>query len=188
MLDMPMKIPAITALGLFLLVATGAAASEKPKALADIIYDKEGFIARLPKRTLTDPHFLDARKDIVDAEQTFAVALGALGSPKGVEFVELPNGFGHPAILASVPPEYPAMKANAEQAGHADFLMLIGRKGRISAIYCTADTDRLFAISGANALVQWNFAPAYADGQPLPVLVMMRMQFEMIVNGSKHTS
>ena len=76
------------------------------------------------------------------------------------------------------------MKGEAAQPGHADFLVLIGRTGGVAAIYCTAATDRLFAIAGANTVVEWTYSPAHMGQQPLPVLVMLRIKFTVIYNGS----
>jgi len=164
----------------------GAAAKGGAPALADIIFDRDGFIARLPRKCLTCPNFLDGVAGIGDATQAFNAALYELGEPKGVEFVELPSGFAAPRITGSRPPEFPDAKAGAQQSGHADFLVLIGRTGRIAALYCDSATDRLFAIAGANALVQWTFSPAYYSQQPLPVLVMARIKFTVILNGVPH--
>jgi hypothetical protein len=184
--DNPMKTWPKVASALFAMTAVCAFATEKPLALADIIYDRDAFIRRLPRKTLMDSHFLDDMKDIGDAGQAFKAALSALGEPKGIEFVEIPDGFVRPRTILSRAPDYPDAKAGAGQPGHSDFLILIGRSGRIAALYCTASTDRLFAIAGANALVQWTFAPAYLDRQPLPVLVMMRIRFTVLIWGTTH--
>jgi hypothetical protein len=129
---------------------------------------------------------MDGTPGIPDATEAFIVALHELGEPKGIEFVDLPGEFAHPVILASMSPDYPKAKAGALQPGHADFLVLIGRTGRVAALYCTAATDRLFAIAGANTLVQWSFAPAYMNQQALPVLVLVRTRFTVIYNGVTH--
>jgi hypothetical protein len=175
-----------TFLALFLMIAAVARSSDKPPALADIIYDRAGFIARLPKKCLTDPLFLQGMPGLGDPAQAFDAALYTLGEPKGIEFVELTEDFTRPRVTFARAPDYPAAKGGAEQPGHADFRTLIGRTGRIAAIYSTAATDRLFAIAGANTLVQWTFTPAYMEQQPLPVLVMARIKFTVIVNGSPH--
>lgn len=171
---------------MFLVMAAGTAAADKPPALADIIYDKAGFIGRLPKKCLTYSLLMDGAPGISDATDAFNAALYELGEPKGVEFVDLPGEFAHPVILAARSPDYPKAKAGALQPGHADFLVLIGRTGRIAALYCTGATDRLFAIAGANTLVQWSFAPAYMGKQALPVLVMIRIRFTVVLNGTTH--
>ena len=181
-----MKRLACEALALFLILSVRTAAGGKPPALADIIYDKGGFIGRLPKKCLTYPRLMDGVPGIRDATQAFNAALCELGEPKNVEFVELPSEFTRPSIIRSQPPAYPAEKAGAQQPGHADFLVLIGRTGGIAALYCTSATDRPFAVAGANALVQWTFSPAYLSRQPLPVLVMIRIRFSVNLNGILH--
>lgn len=175
--------------GVFLALVLGLAtvqyaqASGKPPALADIIFDKPGFLARLPKKTLTDPDFLRFMKSVGNPKAAFNTALSQLGDTKGIEFVPLPDGFTRPWVISSRAPVFPSRAAGAQQAGHADFLVLIGASGGISAIYCTQSTDDPFAIAGANAAVLWRFAPAHYQGQALPVLVMLRIRFTMILNG-----
>jgi len=181
-----MKWLACGALALFLVAPSGAAADGRPPALADIIYDRDGFIGRLPRKCLTYPDLMNGMPGVRDAAQLFNAALHELGEPKNVEFVALPSEFTRPGITSSRAPKYPAAKAGAEQPGHADFLVLIGRTGGIAALYCTSATDRLFAIAGANALVQWTFSPAFLERQPLPVLVMIRIRFIVNLNGIVH--
>jgi hypothetical protein len=174
------------AFALLLAVPFGTASAKKAPALADIIYDRSGFLERLPKKCLTYPLLMEGVPGLVDAEQAFNEAMHELGNPKGIEFFGLTSEFVRPGISVAVAPDYPAAKAGVAQAGHADFLVLIGRTGGVAALYCASATDRLFAIAGANALVRWTFSPAFLGKQPIPVLVMVRIRFLVDLNGIDH--
>lgn len=182
-----MKTRVKVASALSLMIAIGATAAQRPPALADIIFDGDGFISRLSKKTLVDPNFLNGMEGIGDAEQAFNAAFHELGKQEDIEFVEITDGFVHPRVIRGAPPKFPAAKAKDQQSGHADYLVLMGRTGKVAALYCTSTTDRLFAIAGANALIEWSFSPAYLGQEPFRVLVMMRIRFTMIINGSPHS-
>jgi hypothetical protein len=161
--------------------APALARDPDPPDLKKVIFDRAGFVRRLHPKTLVFPAFMLEAMGAPVADAEFSAAMKALGPVPGVTFVELPDQVSHPAVRSSVRAHYPPSRVDAEQSGHADFLVMIGRTGRVAALYCTYASDDSFAVCGANALVQWTFVPASLEGQPVPVLVLVRMEFKVIL-------
>lgn len=85
-----------------------------------------------------------------------------------------------PKVVTKVQPKYP--NASARDAAQASVLIecVIGLDGRAHAPEIVGDVPAPFiAYAALDALRQWRFTPATADGKPVPVLFRMTVNFKV---------
>ena len=152
-----------------------AAESAQPAAarptLEGLLFDKAAFLAALPKKTLV---LADPKTRAIAPEM--AQALAALG-PGGVEFVPMLEGMTPPKPARRVPPQFRGSERDRGRVSQAKLLVLVGEKGRVAAVHCVRNDDRTYAIAAAAAVLKWTFEPAKLGDTPLPVLMLLPMEF-----------
>lgn len=143
-------------------VALMYAGCAAPRATVPVS-DRNSFVAQLPADTYVasippSPEGLRSQK-----------ALATLGA---VKLTPLPAGAIPAKPTHSVPPRLAVAREDGEQlTGTADFLLLIGADGRLQAIYCCDQTNRLVAQGTAATLPEWTFTPAEVQGRPVPMVL-----------------
>ncbi len=145
---------------------------EPQLTLQDIIFDP-----KYPKQTL-GPKTLIA--PIAGSETIPPGAAEAFKEAKLDESTKLfilPNGATPPKRIKAVPPDFPSELRRPGVSGKTAFLIFIGADGKVVSLYCYKSDEPAFALSAAQAIVQWKFDPAKINGTAVPVLVGQVLEF-----------
>ena len=85
------------------------------------------------------------------------------------------------SIKKKVDPQYPSRSLTAEVEGEAVFEFLVGRDGRAHTPRVVNDVGApLLAFATLEAVRQWQFAPATADGQPIDAPFRLTMKYKVL--------
>ena len=86
-----------------------------------------------------------------------------------------------PSVLKRVDAEYPSRSLTSEVEGEATFEFVVGRDGRAHTPRVVNDMGApLLAFATLEAIRQWQFAPATADGQPIDAPYRLTMKYKVL--------
>ncbi len=166
-----------------LTVLSPAAEKAKPDKLTleDVIFDASYLKKMLGPKTLVatvaETDKTKAKPAATLADVTKAITEARLDV--GTQIFVLPEGATPPKLQSSIPTTYPPGHHVTKDAIKADFLVFIGADGAIKCLYCYQQTDRLFALAAAMAVVKWRYTPAMIQGTAVPVLTKLAMVFDV---------
>jgi protein TonB len=100
---------------------------------------------------------------------SFAAAQGA---------VRIGGNIKPPAKVKNVPPEYPALAQTAGVQGVVIIEALISKEGRVEEAHVVRSIP-LLDQAAVDAVTQWEFTPTMLNGQPVPVIMMLTVQFTL---------
>jgi len=83
-----------------------------------------------------------------------------------------------PAKVKNVPPEYPEIAKTAGVQGVVIIEALIGKEGRVEEAHVLRSIP-LLDQAAVDAVTQWEFTPTLLNGQPVPVIMTMTVQFTL---------
>jgi protein TonB len=81
-------------------------------------------------------------------------------------------------IISSISPVYPSLAKNQHIDGDIRIDALIDANGRVSAMKVVSGPVLLHQ-AAMDALRQWKYQPATLDDKPVPIHLMVTMQFRM---------
>jgi len=81
-------------------------------------------------------------------------------------------------MISSVSPAYPQLARNQHISGDVRINALIDAEGRVSGMEVVSGPV-LLREAATSALRQWKYQPATLDGKPVPMHVMVTIQFRM---------
>jgi len=94
--------------------------------------------------------------------------------PKGAQIVP-------PAVASQVDPKYPNQSLNAWVQGPVVIEMIVGRDGRAHTPRIVGEIGApMVAFATLEAVRQWRFTPATADGQPIDAPYRFTMNYKVI--------
>ena len=99
-------------------------------------------------------------------------------SPEPVVPVRLHSGMKAPVKIADVPPIYPALSRNAHIQGVVILEAVLDAKGRVESVRVLRSVPTLDQ-AAVDAVQQWRFTPALLNGQPVPVVMTVTVNFTL---------
>jgi protein TonB len=83
-----------------------------------------------------------------------------------------------PVKIADVPPIYPALSRNAHIQGVVILEAVLDAKGRVESVRVLRSVPTLDQ-AAVDAVQQWRFTPALLNGQPVPVVMTVTVNFTL---------
>jgi len=156
----------------------------KPPALTleDIIFDVQYLKKFLGPKTLVTA-VVETTRDRKKSDTALADTIKAVQDAQldeKTQIFALPDDATPPELKTSIPHTYPPGLKMTKEPKRADFLILIGADGTVKCLYCYSYTndDQLFALSAAQAVLKWRYAPAKIGNTAVPVLAGLPMELQ----------
>jgi TonB family protein len=105
-------------------------------------------------------------------------AWSAASFAAGQGAVRIGGNVKSPTKVKNVPPEYPELAKTAGVQGVVIIEALIGKEGRVEEAHVLRSIP-LLDQAAVDAVTQWEFTPTLLNGQPVPVIMTMTVQFTL---------
>lgn len=125
----------------------------------------------------------EAQRVLEAARAQRSASVGAsqqLRSPSGrtpIRVSDVP-GMKAPTVRKSVKPEHPLIAMSARVEGTVVLEALVDEKGHVADVRVTKSIP-LLDQAAMDAAKQWEFTPTLMNGEPVPVIVMLELDFRM---------
>ena len=83
-----------------------------------------------------------------------------------------------PVKIVDVPPIYPTLSRNAHIQGVVILEAVLDAKGRVESVRVLRSVPTLDQ-AAVDAVQQWRFTPALLNGQPVPVVMTVTVNFTL---------
>jgi protein TonB len=98
--------------------------------------------------------------------------------PEPVAPIRLHSGMKAPVKVVDVPPIYPAISRNAHIQGVVILEAVLDAKGHVESVRVLRSVPTLDQ-AAVDAVQQWRFTPALLNGQPVPVVMTVTVNFTL---------
>lgn len=98
--------------------------------------------------------------------------------PEPVAPIRLHSGMKAPVKIADMPPIYPVIARNAHIQGVVILEAVLDAKGRVESVRVLRSVPTLDQ-AAVDAVQQWRFTPALLNGQPVPVVMTVTVNFNL---------
>jgi len=98
--------------------------------------------------------------------------------PEPVRPIHLHSGMKTPVKIVDVPPIYPTLSRNAHVQGVVILEAVLDAKGRVESVRVLRSVQTLDQ-AAVDAVQQWRFTPALLNGQPVPVVMTVTVNFTL---------
>ena len=98
--------------------------------------------------------------------------------PEPVRPIHLHSGMKTPVKIVDVPPIYPTLSRNAHIQGVVILEAVLDAKGRVESVRVLRSVQTLDQ-AAVDAVQQWRFTPALLNGQPVPVVMTVTVNFTL---------
>jgi protein TonB len=98
--------------------------------------------------------------------------------PEPVRPIHLHSGMKTPVKIVDVPPIYPTLSRNAHIQGVVILEAVLDAKGRVESVRVLRSVPTLDQ-AAVDAVQQWRFTPALLNGQPVPVVMTVTVNFTL---------
>jgi protein TonB len=98
--------------------------------------------------------------------------------PDPVAPIRLHSGMKAPVKIADVPPIYPTISRNAHIQGVVILEAVLNAKGGVESVRVLRSVPTLDQ-AAVDAVQQWRFTPALLNGQPVPVVMTVTVNFTL---------
>jgi len=107
-----------------------------------------------------------------------AVQLLPPPSPEPATPMHLHSGMKAPVKVVDVPPIYPVISRNAHIQGVVILEAVLDAKGNVTSVRVLRSVQTLDQ-AAVDAVQQWRFTPALLNGQPVPVVMTVTVNFTL---------
>jgi TonB family protein len=98
--------------------------------------------------------------------------------PEPMRPMHLHSGMKTPVKIVDVPPIYPTLSRNAHIQGVVILEAVLDAKGRVESVRVLRSVPTLDQ-AAVDAVQQWRFTPALLNGQPVPVVMTVTVNFTL---------
>lgn len=152
----------------------GAKSKDLPREVADIAFNKAGFVGTLPMKTIICPQLQRAGQTPAALDmKTVEQDMHSLGKLRGREFALLSPNSKAPLVQKAEELVLPEEMRSRGIRGEFRFWVLVSTTGEVDSLYCLSAPDRDAAGPAAECVGKWRFTPAERLGEKLPVLVQV---------------
>jgi protein TonB len=99
-------------------------------------------------------------------------------APEPIAPIRLHSGMKAPVKIADIAPEYPAIARNAHIQGVVILEAVLDAQGRVESVRVLRSIAMLDQ-AAVSAVKQWRFSPALLNGQPVPVVMTVTVNFNL---------
>jgi TonB family protein len=99
--------------------------------------------------------------------------------PTGERGYKVGKGISPPRSIKAPDPEYTESARQAKIQGTVVYLVKIAENGDVSDVLLIRSLERSLDLRGAEAFRKWKFRPATFNGEPVPVIVEVEMNFRL---------
>ena len=99
--------------------------------------------------------------------------------PNNTKYVPVGNGVAAPVVTSRTEPEYPEAYRMLRITGIIILELVISETGTIDRIAVLKSLGPALDVAGIEAVKKWKFTPATRDGQPVPVLFNLTINFKL---------
>lgn len=103
----------------------------------------------------------------------------AIGQAPSGPFTPGVGGVTKPVIVTRVDPVYPPLLVRMRLKGFAVVECIVEDDGRITSAQTIEATHPLFGDSAREAVLQWKFRPGLLNGEPVPTIFRLTVNFEV---------
>ena len=155
-------------------------AVDAPQLQADRRVLEENYRANKERLLQAEEQLRAIQRQLDQANPSTDEQMRALKSPSGrtpIRVSDVP-GMKAPTIRKNVKPEHPLAAVKARVEGTVVLEALVDEQGRVADVRVTKSIP-LLDQAAMDAARQWEFTPTLMNGEPVPVLVQLEMDFRM---------